>query len=239
MISVIIPTRNEAATLPVALAELLAQSPDEILLADGGSSDETATIAAADGARVLSLGPGRRAAQLNLAAAEAKGDVLLFLHADSKLPDGALQAIREQLATHPEVVGGCFRMRLDHSGWAYRFASRGGDLYCRLTHTLFGDRAIFVRKSDFAAVGGFPELAVMEEVALGRRLGRLGRLALLRPTVVSSARHFVAHGVWTVTWRAVIACLAFDLGVSTDWIARYYYGRRAPRAETEPARCDG
>lgn len=233
------PTRNEAATLPAALAELLEQAPDEVILVDGGSSDATTTVAAEAGVRVLCLGPGRRSQQLNLAAAEARGDILLFLHADSRLPGGALDTVRGHLAAHPRTVAGCFRMRLDHPGAAYRFVARGGDLYCRLTHTLFGDRAIFVRQEAFTSLGGFPDLAVMEEVELGRRLRRLGRLVLLRPCVVSSARHFVAQGLWTVTGRAVVACAAFALGVSPDWIARYYYRRRTPLAEPEPVKCDG
>lgn len=233
-ISVILPARNEGDRLADCLTDLAAHHPAEVIVADGGSTDDTVAIARQLGVRVVQSRAGRRGEQLNRAVSYARGDVLLFLHADCRLPRYALDRV-ERCLTDPTIVAGCFTMRLDRDGWVYRAVALAGDAYCRATHTLFGDRAIFVRRAAFERVGGFRNLAVMEEVDLGRRLRRLGRLALLPGPVVSSARQFERQGLPRLCAKIAIACAAFELGVSPDWIARFYYGTTPSAPQPAPA----
>ena len=168
-----------------------------------------------------------RGLQMNLGARRANGDVLLFLHADSRLPPGALAAVEALLSSRADVVGGCFTMRLDSRSPLCRLASWGGDLYHRTGRPLFGDRAVFVRRGAFEAVGGFRELPIMEDVDLGRRLRRLGRLAVLPGQVVSSARDFEHQGHIKLTAKILLACVAYDCRVPAGAIAQFYRPSRS------------
>lgn len=190
LISVVIPTLNEARRIEATLEAVAAQAgPAEVLVADGGSTDETA--ARAEGrARVLTAPPGR-AVQMNAGAAQARGDVLLFLHADTLLPPDGLEAIRRALAD-PHVQAGTFRLRFDRETPLLRFYS----LCTRLPfpHFCFGDRGLFVRRAAFEAVGGFPPLPIFEDLEMVRRLVRRGGFRYLEPAVITAARRYEAHG---------------------------------------------
>ncbi len=198
MISVIIPTLNEAAALPAVL-RAVAEAADgieyETIIADGGSTDVTLTLArATENCRVVSSSRAGRAAQMNLGAAQARGEILLFLHADTLLPVGALAAVTVACARPGTVAGGGFARR-------YASPSRWLRLTCWLAgwrNRFFGwhlgDQAMFARRDAFLQLGGFREWDRFEDVDFSRRLARIGRVVTLRPPVVSSARRFQRRG---------------------------------------------
>jgi rSAM/selenodomain-associated transferase 2 len=223
VISVVIPTYNEAQELPGCLAALRDQAAHRLIVAAGGSTAGTVEIAGAAGAVLVPCGVRQRAAQMNLGARRAEGDVLLFLHADTRLPVGALPAVEHAVASG--AVGGCFRLRLEGPSPVLRAMEPLGDWHCRATHTTFGDRAIFARRDAFEAAGGYPGQEIMEDVELGRRLKRLGRLEVLPLTATASARHFNRQrGAW-VAVKAALCCGLYDLGVAPRRLARFYWGQ--------------
>lgn len=222
-IAVVLPVWNEAARIEARLAELAAGGwASEVVVVDGGSDDGTAARAARwSGVRVLTA-PRSRGSQLNAGAAATTSDVLLFLHADTRLPVDAPRWIRRALAA-PEVVAGAFRVRTvadaggDRLGPLLRFA----DLRSRWTRHPYGDQAVFVRRSAFDAVGGFPDQPLMEDIELARRLWRVGRIATVPAEVRVSGRRFLAHPVRTAIALRLLPLL-YRLGVSPARLARLY-----------------
>lgn len=218
-ISVIIPTLNEAGCLADALASLRRQQPTEIIVADGGSTDATLDLArAAD--RVVQT-PRGRAVQMNCGAAAARGDVLLFLHADCTLEDGAL-ADAAQLLRRRGVAAGCFRMRVRAEGILYRSIDVCGTARVQLTGIAYGDQGLFVRRRDFERLGGFPQLRLMEDVVLSRRLRRLGRMVVAARRIYVSPRRWQRAGLVRQTLRNWLLTALAASGVHPDWLARFY-----------------
>ncbi len=187
MISVVIPALNEAEGIVAALRAL--PSGVEVIVADGGSADGTAALAAPY-ARVVAA-PRGRARQMNAGAAAARGDVLLFLHADTFLPPEALGQVQRCLAA-PEAEAGAFRLRFDASSPALRFY--GWCTRLPLRWICFGDRGLFVRREVFEAVGGFPEAPIFEDLEMVRRLHARGGFRFLPAAVTTSARRFLETG---------------------------------------------
>lgn len=217
-ISVVVPALNEAENVAALLPALRREGFAEVVVADGGSGDGTLDQARLGGATTVACAPGR-ALQMNAGAGAATGDVLLFLHADTRLPSGAGVAIREALRP-PAVVGGCFRLRFDSPdpvlslyGWFSRF-----DSYW----TTFGDQAVFARRTAFEAVRGFPEQPLMEDVAFRLALRRRGRFVKLKETVTTSARRFQTRGVLRQQALNARLLTAYALGASPERLAREY-----------------
>lgn len=219
-LSVIVPTFNEAAVIAETLRGAVATlDPHELIVADACSTDGTAEIARPY-ATVLSLSMTRGAA-LNQAASVATGDVLLFLHADTTLPASAAASIATVLAGH-DVIGGAFRLRLDHPGALAALVARTVNVRSSLLNTFFGDQAMFVRRDVFARAGGFEDWSVMEDLEIIARLRRHGRLALLDDVVVTSARRHERKG-WITTLATIwILTLLNRLGVPGHAMARWY-----------------
>jgi rSAM/selenodomain-associated transferase 2 len=194
-LSIVVPVLDEADRLEALLAGLARDCPGvEVIIADGGSRDGSVEIAARAprvGLVSSALGRGR---QMNAGAALATGGILLFLHADTRLPSGAAEAVQRALAD-PSVVYGRFAIRFDRPGAAFRLIARLMNFRSRLTGICTGDQAIFVRREAFERLGGYPEIALMEDVELTRRLKRVGRLAALRLQVTTSARRWEQNGV--------------------------------------------
>ena len=219
LISIIIPTLNEAANIAGLIEQMRGIGECEIIVVDGGSADDTCQRAIqAD--RVLNSPPGR-ARQQNLGAEECRGDVLLFLHADCRLPSTALDAIRQALADD-RVVGGCFEQRLDARGVRYRLIEWGNAWRVRLFKLAYGDQAIFVRRAVFESLGRFPELPLMEDVFLMKRLRRAGRFVLSPDRLTVSTRRWQRHGVIRQTLRNWTLLSLALCGVSPDRLARFY-----------------
>lgn len=194
MISVVIPTLNEERALPETLARLTEQgTAHEIVVADGGSSDRTQAAASRAGAAWVQA-PRGRGAQMNAGArrtACAPGEWLLFLHADTHLPPGALNAIA---ALPVQAQCGCFHQAFGGGHPLLKAVSRLHNWRCRKTQIMYGDQAMFVRRGLFEALGGFPETE-LEDVKLSERLREQTAPVFLPATVVTDARRFLAQGI--------------------------------------------
>jgi len=189
---------------------------------DGGSGDDTAAVVARlPGPWLLESARGR-AVQMNHGAREAGGDTLLFLHADTRLPDGAARAIEQALA-EPGVVGGRFDVRFDNERPLFRVIAWFMNTRSRASGICTGDQAIFVRRADFEAVGGYPEIPLMEDIELSRRLKRRGNLRALRLRVTTSARKWEREGpLRTMGLMWALRFLHF-CGVAPTRLHRWYY----------------
>ena len=219
-LSIIIPALNEAADIGPTIESAWELHPHEIIVADGGSRDATVDIAASLECRVIPT-PRGRAIQQNRAAAAATGDVLLFLHADCRLVPEARDQMERTLRS-PRIPGGVFRHRINAPGIVYRVIEVGDDLRVCCTRIAYGDQGFFLRRDVFERLGGFPEVRLMEDVLLSRRLRDEGRLALLPGPLMCSARRFQKHGPLSQTFRNLILRAAENLGVHPDRLARLY-----------------
>lgn len=233
-ISIVVPVLNERPRVAEALTRLASDFGDcEIFVVDGGSTDgtvETAdTIAAELGRPVRVLcGPRGRARQMNTGAAHATGDVLWFVHADTCVEAIAGRQIRAALAD-PAVVGGGLTLRFEGAGAALRYLAWTSNQRARRLHWIFGDQAMFVRREVFHAIGGFPDLPIMEDLEVSRRLADQGRLVVLAATSTASTRRFDQHGTWRMlVFMQWLKALHFA-GVDAAEIARRYSAGPAPR----------
>ncbi|GAB6184957.1 TIGR04283 family arsenosugar biosynthesis glycosyltransferase [Thermopirellula anaerolimosa] len=225
LISVIIPTLNEAEHLPSTLQSVKDASGVEVIVADGGSSDDTRRIAEQDGCRILVSPPGR-ARQMNAGARAARGSILLFLHADTRLPKHFQEAVRQALAEDTVSVqppaAGAFRLRIDGPEPPLRWIEWGANLRSRKLQMPYGDQGLFVRTETFHKVGGFPDLPIMEDFELIRRLRRIGRIVILHSAVITSARRWHAIGPWRTTWIHQKMILGYYLGIPPRRLAEWY-----------------
>lgn len=224
MLSIVIPVLNEAAEIETALRALapLRRRGCEVVVVDGGSADATASLAEPLADHVMAA-PRGRALQMNAGAAAAKGDALLFLHVDTRLPGNADTLAREALARSRRVWG---RFDVRFTGHALRLIAWTMNVRSRLTGIATGDQAMFVTRAAFERVGGFPEIALMEDIALSARLKRLSRPVCLSARVTASPRRWQKHG----TLRTVLLMwrlrLAYFCGAKPDALARAYgYGQ--------------
>lgn len=234
-VSIIVPVRNEAAIIAGALRRLRDDFPGcELIVVDGRSADGTPG-AAMPLATVIASPPGR-ARQMNAGARHATGDVLWFVHADTHLDPAALAQLRAVLAD-PGVVGGGCALRFDRDTPALRFLARSSTWRARRLHQVFGDQAMFVRRSVFDMLGGFPNLPIMEDLEMCRRLHGVGRLVVLPATCTASARRFDAHGTIRMIAFMQYLKLLYFAGVDPARIAaRYARGPRFGRGGKETRR---
>jgi rSAM/selenodomain-associated transferase 2 len=218
-ISIIIPTWNEAGCIAETIRSLRMQQPAEIIVVDGGSTDGTRLQAAS--ADHVSVAPPGRAAQMNAGAAEARGEILLFLHADCRLEAGSLTNVAKAMA-RPQTFAGCFSMCVEAHGWGFRSIDACAKARVRWTGVIYGDQGMFLRRADFLRLGGFPPLRFMEDVFFSSRLLTRGRIVVLPQKIFVSARRWRKVGLvrqslrnWTLTALALA-------GVSPDRLAEYY-----------------
>ncbi len=225
-ISVVIPCLNEAAICVPRLTALqpLRRDGHELILVDGGSEDDTKFLAQSLVDRMLCGEPGR-ASQMNLGAESATGDVLWFLHLDTALPDEASRQVLQQAFDGPGW--GRFDVRLSGGRSAFRVIERMMNLRSRLTGMVTGDQGMFVRRELFERVGGFPQIALMEDLAISKRLKRLARPACLRSRVVTSSRRWERNGLWRTVALMWFLRSAYRLGADPDWLARQYYPEKS------------
>lgn len=219
MISVVIPTLDSRETAGAAIRS--APPGAEVIVVDGGSGDDTAAEAARAGARV-EVSPRGRAIQMNHGARAARGDVLVFLHADCRLPDDAGEQIRTVLG-QPGVAGGWFPQRIETPGILYRLGARGSNRRARLLRLPYGDQAIFTRRKTFLEAGGFPEDPIMEDAGLARRLWRLGRLDPAGSAVITGTEHWRRLGPVFTALLDYLTLGAWLAGVPPGWIAKVYF----------------
>ena len=221
-LSIIVPVLNEAAGIESCLTSLagLRAAGCEVIVVDGGSGDETPTRAAPGCDRLLRSARGR-ATQMHAGATVARADLLLFLHADTRLPLGALDAI--EAATHGRKFGwGRFDVRLDSTRASLRLVATMMNLRSRVTGIATGDQALFMTRAAYAAAGGYPAIALMEDIAISKQLKRRCAPACLRLKVLTSARRWESRGVLAtivLMWRLR---LAYFFGASPESLARRY-----------------
>jgi rSAM/selenodomain-associated transferase 2 len=218
-VSIIIPTWNEAGGIAETISGLRVQKPREIIVVDGGSSDGTIEQAR-EADRVL-LAKSGRAFQMNAGAAAARGDFLLFLHADCRLEAGAIGAIERTLA-RPATLAGCLSMCIEGEGWAFRSIDSCATARVRWTGVVYGDQGLFLRRNDFRRLGGFPTIRFMEDVFFSRRLAQRGRVVVLKQKIFVSPRRWQKVGLARQTlrnWTLTALALA---GVAPDRLAEHY-----------------
>jgi rSAM/selenodomain-associated transferase 2 len=212
MISVIIPAINEGQTLGRAISAVRkSHAANEIVVVDGGSSDDTATIAEESGARVILSPIRQRAAQMNLGAEHSKGELLLFLHADTILPASALDTIEEALK-NGLVAGGGFARRFDSPSLFLKCTCLLAEFRNRTIGWFLGDQGLFVRRAGFLELSGFRIVDRFEDLDFSRRLGHLGRLVTLRPPVLTSSRRFEREGPFGRTVRDFLLTMRYLKG---------------------------
>ena len=235
-ISVIIPTLNEAACVDAVLSPLCgANTVAEVIVVDGGSTDGTPEKARACGAKVIAT-LGGRARQMNAGAAAATGTFLLFLHADTRIPHGFQRLVRDALKK-PDVIGGAFQFHLDGDAMGFRLLERLTNWRARRLQMPYGDQALFMKAETFRAVGGFPEMPIMEDYEFVRRLRRRGRICIVPAPAITSARRWKKRGILKTTILNQIVIAGYHLGVSPQTLAHWYRGGRSPalHRETPPA----
>jgi rSAM/selenodomain-associated transferase 2 len=219
-IAVIIPTLNASGPLPAAIAGLTAIEPSEIVVVDGGSSDDTATLARSAGVRVIATGPGR-GSQLMTGALAAKAPWLLFLHADTVLAPGATAAIDRFLAEETGDRAGYFRFALDDEAAAARRLEHLVCWRCRLLALPYGDQGLLIHRRLYDTVGGYRTLPLMEDVDLIRRLGRKRLRAIPHPAV-TSAKRYRRDGYLRRSATNLLCLALYFLGVPPRLILRVY-----------------
>lgn len=226
MISVIIPTLNEAARVPRLLAALDRQdTPHEVIVVDGYSRDRTAEIAASLGMQVILAAPGR-GRQLHAGTVAAHGDILLFLHADSVLAPHALHHIERALAADPQIVGGNFRLVFDGDAGFSRWLT-GFYAWLRRHRLYYGDSGIFVRRQVYERLGGITPIALMEDYEFTRRLERSGRTCCIEdPPLMTSSRRFEGRHPAAIVLRWLAMHALFHIGVAPDRLATIYDSAR-------------
>jgi rSAM/selenodomain-associated transferase 2/rSAM/selenodomain-associated transferase 1 len=219
-ISVIIPALNEAEQINAAVASAKQCSPHEIIVADGGSMDGTPELARNAGAEIVNSQPGR-ARQMNAGATRATGNVLLFLHADTRLPANYASVAIETLQ-HPQVAAGAFRFRIGADFFGRSIVERATSWRSRRLQMPYGDQANFLRRSLFEEMGGFADLPIMEDYEFVRRLRQHGRIVTVQAEVQTSGRRWLELGMFHTTLKNRIVILGYRLGVSPSSLAKFY-----------------
>lgn len=219
-ISIIIPTLNEVRNLSAAVASCRDPHIGEVIVADGGSTDGTCAAAVAAGALVLT-GPPGRAAQMNLGAEAAGFSVLLFLHADSRLPKGFGPEIARVLNL-PRTAGGAFGLGIDATGILFRLIEKAVDLRSRWLGFPYGDQALFLERDLFHEIGRYPELAILEDLELVRKLHRHGAVRTSAMRILTSGRRWRSTGPLRLTLIHQLVLCAYFSGIESGRIAAWY-----------------
>ena len=230
-ISVIIPTLNEVHHIAAAVASAQTAGHVEVIVVDGGSADGTAQLARSVGATVLTC-PTGRAKQMNLGAAAAAGELLVFLHADTRLPAGFERHVRRTLA-RPGTAAGAFELAVDAPGTALRLIERLANWRSRRMQMPYGDQVLFIRAETFRRVGGYPDMPIMEDFELVRRLRSQGRIVIAPAAALTSARRWRQLGLWRTTLINQLTILSHWLGLSPAHLRRW---RDRSRHRRQPGR---
>ena len=223
IISIIIPVLNEAAIIESTLKRLQNNPDVEIIVVDGGSSDRTVALAQKTGVTVIAISTTGRASQMNAGAALAQGKYLLFLHIDTQLPANYLDLVTDSLS-QPQTVAGAFELAIAAKGISLRLVEISVKMRSRLLSLPYGDQAIFLPKKVFTAIGGFPDLPIMEDFELMQRLKRQGKIAIAPASVITSPRRWQKLGVLQTTLINQLIIIGYYLGISPTKLRDFYRG---------------
>jgi len=216
----VVPTFNEEKNLPPLLENLRAEPGLEVIVVDGGSTDHTIELVEESGARLVKS-PAGRGRQQNIGAAAASGDILLFLHADTSLPAGFADLIQDCLSA-PKVAAGAFSLQIENQGVPIRLIEILANWRARQLQMPYGDQALFMKKKVFEDAGGFPEIEIMEDFALVRKLRRLGKIVILPQKAATSGRRWQKLGALRTTMINQVVIIGYLLGRSPTSLANWY-----------------
>ena len=225
MISIIIPALNEYDYIGRTLETVGRAQGVEVIVVDGGSSDGTMDMARSHSARVISSQKGR-AIQMNSGAAEAGGDLLMFLHADCLPPENFASIVRDTLS-NSSVIAGAFNIQIDKPGLSYGAIETMANLRSRLTRVPYGDQGFFIGRETFEQIGGFSDIPLMEDIEIGRRVKKLGHIKFTSDPITVSSRRWDTEGIIYTTLRNWTLALAYTIfRVSPARLAGYYKDKR-------------
>lgn len=220
-ISIIIPVRNEEVAIGPCLDSLADYSDLEILVVDGGSSDQTIQEIQRRGYKPVSSAPGR-GKQQHTGAKAASGDFFLFLHCDTSLPRNFTTHVRKILEQEG-VAAGAFQLAINAQGLGYRIIEYSANLRSRLLQLPYGDQALFIKKETYFAANGFPDQPILEELDFLSRLKNLGRIVIAPDYATTSARRWQQHGIMKTTIVNQLMLAGWVMGISPERLARWYY----------------
>lgn len=206
-VSVVMPVLNEAKTIRTTLSLLHISNNEELIVVDGGSTDDTITIAREFTEKVFTAETGR-ANVMNFGAGKAEGDILLFLHADCVLPDEGFSIIREVMKDD-KVSAGAFDLSIADPSPRFRLIEFGANLRSRVTSIPYGDQGIFMRKKVFNRIGGYADIPLMEDIEISKRLKKTGKIVFVRPPIKASPRRWLEEGALYTTLRDWMNALAY------------------------------
>lgn len=225
VISVIVPVYREQEAINCFAQQMLRIFPGhrcEIIIIDGSPDQETISALNVSEVTAVSSGKGR-GRQMNIGASMARGQVLLFLHCDTLLPDSAPDLIIKALSAENNIMGGAFSLRIDSEKWALKIIEFMANIRSRMTRVPYGDQAIFIRKDFFHKVGGFREIPVMEDLELMTRIKKQGASIVILPQkAVTSPRRWEKEGIAMCTLRNWFIRVLYHLGASAERVGRFY-----------------
>ena len=221
ILSIIIPVLNEATIIRSLLLQLRNDVGIEIIVVDGGSQDNTVELVKLAGVKCILAPKTGRANQMNIGAAIATGDILLFLHADTQLPSDYLKIIKATLA-QPKAIAGAFELAIDGNNWSLRLVEILVEWRSHWCSLPYGDQAIFVRRNIFEEIGGFANLPIMEDFELIQRLKKQGRIAIAPAAVLTSSRRWQKLGIFKTTLINQLIILGYFLGFSPKILRSLY-----------------
>ncbi len=222
-VSIIIPALNEAGTINTTIDSVFNQnvSPVEVIVVDGDKKGTTISAIQENSVKSITSSPGR-SIQMNRGAGEATGDILLFLHSDTTLPDNALKKILHTIKNE-NYPAGAFNLTINATGFSFRVVEKMASLRSRLTRIPFGDQAIFIKRDLFETLDGYTNIPVMEDLDLMKRIKKAGlKIKLLSPGILTSARRWKKEGVVYCTVRNWVILFFFMIGISPFKLARFY-----------------
>ena len=215
------PVLNESANLQRAIDSTQPSDNIEVIVVDGGSSDDTCQVAAACGVKVIASSAGR-SSQMNLGAAAATGEILLFLHGDSRLPLGFDRLIRQVISGMQPPIAGAFRLGIDAPQASLRWVERGVYWRSKNFQMPYGDQGIFLQAKIFEELGGFPDLPIMEDFELIRRLRQRGKISIISQPIMTSARRWLQKGILKTTLINQLMVMGYLVGVSPERLLELY-----------------